>query len=493
MRAASKFDPAFATATGAIAALRSGAISSVELTAHLFARIRQFNPRINAFVTLAEEAALAEARKSDQSRASRSASERPLEGLPITIKDAFATAGLRTTAGSKPLDGFVPSEDAVAVARLRKAGAIIIGKTNLPEFSADLQAFNEVAGTTNNPWDLTRTPGGSTGGGAAAIASGFSYLELGSDSGGLIRIPAHFCGVFGHKSSIHLVSRTGWIPPMPGQLRGPNDISVSGPLARSAVDLKLLLGVAAGKGPEDAIAWEARLPAPRHRALRGFRIGWMMDDPYCPIAPESRAPLEQAIAAIRKSGARLDEGWPAGFALKRCHESLRFLTTSYFASTIRPQDKEALRSELGGPHDEYARATLAALDSTYVEWERVEVARLEHRRLWREYFRERDAFLMPVTIVPAIPHDHSMPRHHRTVMTGAGARAYQDLSPWISPAGLAGLPSTVVPTGLSAQGLPVGIQIVGPYLEDLTPIELATLLEGALGGFRRPPMFQPTK
>lgn len=490
--ASTSFDPEYATASAALEALAARRVTSAELVRHLLDRIHNHNHRvINAFTILNEERAIADAKASDVRRASSRNDVRPLEGLPITIKDAFATAGLRTTAGSKSLDAFVPKEDAVAVAKLRQAGAIIIGKTNLPEFSADIQSYNAVSGVTNNPWDLKRTPGGSTGGGAAAVASGFTYLELGSDSGGSIRIPAHYSGVFGHKSSVHLVSRIGWIPPMPGQLKGPNDISVSGPLARSAADLRLMLRVAAGRSPDEDRTWKTQLPAPRHRRLKDFRLGFVLDDAYCPLGKDSLKVLDTAVAAIRRTGVAMEEGWPAGVALKRSYEALRFLTTSYFAATIRTEDKEALKGELNGPHDEYARATLAALDTTYVEWEKVEIARLEHRHLWHEYFRTHDAFLMPVAITPAILHDHSMPRHRRVVTLADGSkRGYMELSAWIAPAGLPGLPATVIPAGLTAQGLPVGLQIVGPYLEDLTPIELAEILEKELGGFRKPPMFQ---
>jgi amidase len=484
--ATSKFDPEYATARQALDALAAGTISSHELTTHVLARIRKLNPKVNAFMLLREEAALAEAKQADAQR--KRDANRPLHGLPVSVKDAFATAGIRTTAGSKIWENFIPKEDAVAVAKLRAAGAIIVGKTNLPEFSADLQSYNDIAGTTNNPWNAGRTCGGSTGGGAAAIASGFSYLELGSDSGGSIRIPSHFCGVFGHKSTVHLVSRTGWMPPAPGDFRGPNDWSVAGPLARSAEDLKLMLDVIAGPDSEQGVAYRWTPPPSRRRTLFEYRIGWVADDPYCPVAPETSKALAPLFKALSQAG-KVREGWPAGFDFKRNYEVFRFLTTAFQAASISEAQRKALEGEFGGPHEEYARATLEAVRAPYETWEKFHIERLKLRRVWQEYFKEYDVLITPVTIVPAIQHDHSMPRHRRVVETGSGKRPYSDLSPWISPAGLSGCPATVVPVAMTSgpEPLPVGVQIIGPFLEDLTPIHVASLLSQNLTGpFKRP-------
>ena len=476
-RSAVKFDPEYATARQTLNALAAGVVSSQELTRHLFARIKKLNPRVNAFVTLREEEALAEAKKSDANK-----TRRPLEGLPVTVKDAFATSGIRTTAGSKIWETFIPREDAAAVAKLRQAGAIVIGKTNLPEFSADLQAYNAIAGVTSNPWDLSRTCGGSTGGGAAAIAAGFSYLELGSDSGGSIRIPAHFCGVFGHKSTVNVVSRIGWMPPAPGEFRGPNEWSVAGPLARSAEDLQLMLSVIAGPAPDDATAYRWAAPAARRKSLREYRVGWVADDPFCPVAAETRTALEPVFEALSKMrGAR--QGWPPGFDFKRNFDVFQFLTTAFQASGINEAQRKALEGEFGGPHEAYARATLDAVRAPYEIWEKFHIERLKLRAIWRDYFKDFDVLVTPVTILPAFEHDHTMPRHRRVVRCADGAsRAYGDLSPWISPAGLSGCPVTTAPVAMSAQGLPVGVQVIGPFLEDLTPIHFA----GLLATFKRP-------
>src|SRR5437867_12734512 len=258
--AARRFDPGLSSAHDALRALREGTVSSRDLTQLVYQRIHKHNPKVNTFVTLVEDLAMERARQADAARASGKSWGR-LHGLPVLIKDAFETAGMRTTCGSRELERNVPKDDAVAVARLKAAGAIVVGKTNLPEFASDLQSYNEVAGTTNNPWDTKRTPGGSTGGGAASIAAGFGFLELGSDIGGSIRSPCHFCGVYGHKPTLNVVPLDGHIPPLPGELIPPPDLAVAGPIARSAQDLILQLEVMGG--PKEGISYRWNLPSPR--------------------------------------------------------------------------------------------------------------------------------------------------------------------------------------------------------------------------------------
>ncbi len=256
--AARRFEPDFSSAHDALRALREGTVSSRELTQIVYQRIRTHNPKVNTFVTLVEDLAMERARQADEARASGKNWGR-LHGLPVLIKDAFETAGIRTTCGSRELERNVPKDDAVAVARLKAAGAIVVGKTNLPEYAGDLQSYNEVAGTTNNPWNAGRTPGGSTGGGAAALAAGFGFLELGSDIGGSIRTPCHFCGVYGHKPTLNVVPTRGHIPPLPGTVETATDLNVAGPMARSAQDLILELEVLGGVRPEEALAYRWQL------------------------------------------------------------------------------------------------------------------------------------------------------------------------------------------------------------------------------------------
>jgi amidase len=266
----------FQSATALAQGLRRREIGSRELLELFIKRVESFNPQLNAVVTLDLERARASADAAD-AEAKRGAFRGSLHGLPITVKDTFETAGLRTTAGAKIYEQHVPTKNAVALQRLIDAGAIIFGKTNTPAFAADVQTYNEIFGVTNNPWDRTRTPGGSSGGAAVAVATGLTAFELGSDIGGSIRIPAHCCGVYGHKTTYGIVSSLGHIPGPPGA-RAKRDISVAGPLSRAAEDLDLVLATIAGPLPEDAVAWQLALPPPRRERLADYRIGVWLDD-----------------------------------------------------------------------------------------------------------------------------------------------------------------------------------------------------------------------
>jgi amidase len=481
--AARKFDPSFGTATDALAALGSGEISSRELTEHVFARIRRHNTHINAFITLLEEQALAQARQADEQRARKRVTG-ALHGLPVLVKDVFATAGIRTTSGSRTLADYVPNEDAVVVSRLKQAGAIVVGKTNTPEFAGDVQTYNDIAGTTNNPWDLTRTPGGSTGGGAAALAAGFGFLEVGSDIGGSIRIPAGFCGVYGHKPTQDIVPLDGHIPPPPNFLPSPEVLPVLGPLARSADDLILDLGVLAGPAGDSAKALRWSLPPPRKGNLRDYKVGVVLDDPFCPVDGAVLTVLSEAVASLQKAGVQIEEGWPAGFDPKVSYENYLFLLGATLEQSSPDAAIEAMREaiESGVVHSYLHGAT-----STYRAWAAQNQLRLRARAAWREYFKTYDAFLSPVSFVAAIPHNHQQPRRERRIDTSGGAREYDDMSKWISHATLSGCPATAVPVGKTASGLPVSLQIMGPFMEDATPIDLAMKMAPITGGFVPPP------
>jgi amidase len=480
--APSRFDPSFGTATEALAALAAGAISSRELTEHVFARIRQHNGKVNAFVTLLEEPALANAREADERRA-RKQTRGVLDGLPVLVKDMYETAGVRTTAGLQRLRSYVPTTDATVVARLKQAGAIIVGKTNTPE-EGDAQTYNDVAGTTNNPWDETRTPGGSTGGGAAALASGFGFLEIGSDIGGSIRVPSHFCGVYGHKSSLDIVPQDGHIPGGPREFAAPQLLGVGGPLARSAADLLLELNVVAGPTDEAALAYRWQLPPSRGNNLRQFRLGFVADDGYCPLDAEVAAVVADALDRIRAVGVSMKEGWPAGFVPSASYDNYSFLLGSIASRNVPDSVIEQMRRNVAhGDRVPYALGATA----THREWDEQNRLRIRAQAVWREYFKNFDAFVSPVCFVAAFPHDHSPDRASRTIGTASGKRPYLDVVKWIAPATLLGCPATVIPIGRTSRGLPVGLQIMGPYMEDATPLTIAMCLEGLTGGFMPPP------
>jgi amidase len=478
------FDPAFATAVATADAIRKKRISARELLDITFQRIDRYNPKLNAIIWQFREQAVKRATQADEALAHG----RPwgdLHGLPATIKESFAYRDSPNTWGLTPLKDTRSSRTAVAVERLEAAGAIVIGKTNVPVLLADYQSFNPIYGTTNNPWDLTRTPGGSTGGGAAALAAGLGCLTLGSDIGGSIRVPAHFCGVFGHKPSLALVSDAGHRPgPWDGSPGVPMDLAVAGPLARSASDLALALRVLGGASGDEAKAWSWRLPAPRHKQLKDFRVGYMFDDTFAPVSSDIAGAYEKALDALGKAGAKLERGWPPGLDLQaqfRTYQYLLFALTN--ADMTGPERDESRRRFERDPNDLSAAATV----QPHARWLGETQRRLAFRAVWQKYFESHDVFLLPTGFTAAFPHDHTEPADARAIETPEGKRPYvPNILYWICAATLAGLPATVAPVGQTSAGLPAGVQIMGPMWEDGTPIEFARLIENVVGGFTPP-------
>ena len=457
-------------------------MSSLALTECIFDRIDRFNPALNAVVTLMREEALVCALEADEALA-RGELWGPLHGVPVTIKDCFDVAGVRTTAGSRSMADRVPGEDAVAVALLRAAGAVIIGHTNVPPMAGDWQTYNRVFGTTNNPWDLERTPGGSTGGGAAALAAGLSFLSLGSDVGGSIRLPSHFCGVYSHKPSVNLVSLKGHTPDTP---YSPPILWAAGPLARSAKDLRTALEILSGPAPEEARAFSLTLPPERKAVLVDYRLGYVVDSPVCPVSSDVKEVILRAVESLRERGVVLEEGWPPGVDPVGQYSTYRFFLGSYYASFLREEDYEETRERAMDQDGSYESIRAAAFTAPHKRFHGALRERREARALWRDYFEAYDAFLLPVSFIPAFPHDHSQPYWDRVLSTPEGPRRYEDLLFWISFASLAGLPATIAPIGKTVDGLPVGIQIVGPYLEDATPLDVAAKMAKVVGGFKPP-------
>jgi amidase len=479
----------FVSALDAARAIRSGKISAVELTTLMLKRIEDLGPKVNAVVTLAKDSALDRAKAADQA-AAKGEWWGPFHGVPCTVKDSLETAGIRTTAGAPFLSKHVPKRDAVAVERLKAAGAVILGKTNLPFMASDGQTFNELFGTTNNPFDLKRTPGGSSGGSAAALAAGMTYLCIGSDLAGSIRAPAHFCGIYGHKPSLEVVPQRGHIPPVPGgPAPAPMDLAVIGPLARNAGDLKTALVALGGPDREDAVAYRWSLPPSRGSRLADYRIGYILDDKLCPVTSEVKEVLTTAVDALRKSGADLREGWPGGVIAAQQYDTWLYLFHSFSEAQQMKDDQEAeLRKRAGNQDGSYEAKRSLALTAPHKQFLAATEARMAARAVWQNYFRTHDAFLMPTIFAAAPSHDRS-PRETRQIPTARGNRPFTDIFFWISFATLAGLPATVAPVGQTKEGLPVGIQIVGPYLEDATTIDLAGHFADILGGFKPPAGF----
>ena len=427
------------TATALAAAIRSKQLSSRELLETFVDRIEKLNPPVNAVVTLDLERARAAADEADAAVA-RGDDLGPLHGLPTTIKDAIATEGIRSTGGAIELTDHVPTADAPAVARLKDAGAVVFGKTNLPRWSGDIESFTDIYGTTNNPWDVTRIPGGSSGGAGAAVAAGFTSFELGTDIGGSVRIPAHFNGVFGLKPTFGVINQRGYLDHVDGGTIDV-DINVFGPLARSADDLDLLLGVLA----------ERDLPPARE--VR--RVGVWFDEPSCPVAKDYRALLGAAADRLADSGVVVEEAHPP----IEFGDQVRLFSNLVLAA-MSPAHPPDVADALSGSHHQWIRNT-------------IERSRLQ--AIWAEWFESYDALLCPVTPTAALPHMQG--EFAARMMTVDGIeRPYWENTSWTGLIGVVGLPSAVPPIGRTRDGLPVGVQCVAPHLGDRTSIEVARRL-----------------
>ncbi len=468
----------FLSAVEMLDLLESRRISAVELLNLHLKRIAQINPALNAVVALDEARALAAAEAADALRM-RGEGAAPLLGLPTTIKDVYETEGLRTTSGISALAGYVPERDADAVARLRAAGAVIFGKTNVPEGASDHQTYNAVYGLTRNPFDLDRTPGGSSGGAAAALAAGFTPVELGSDIGGSIRIPAHFCGVYGHKASFGAIPLRGHIPPKPGVL-SPADLAVAGPMARSAADLELLLDLLVAPASWDQSAWSIRIPPSRHERLSAFRVAVWTGGPYAADSA-TRAVLSQLSEGLRRLGVKVDEAARPAFDPAESFDI--YLRTLFgIVAGAMPSDTADAIAAAAIPADAsyYAGVLAHSGRMSLAEWERLREDRYRLRRAWRDFFLEWDAVICPAASTPAFRHDVEREGlagqlQRRRMIDGADA-PYMSQLMWPGLATVANLPATVAPLGRSPEGLPIGAQIIGPYLEDRTTLRLAGLI-----------------
>jgi amidase len=479
-------DLAFRSATDLCHALRRREVGSLELLDHLLERVERLNSGINAVVATQVDAARERARTADEAIA-RGESWGPLHGLPMTIKDSFEVVGMPTTSGAPELAQHRPETNASAVQRLVDAGAVVFGKTNLPLYASDLQSYNEVYGTTNNPWDTSRIPGGSSGGAAAALAAGLTPLELGSDIGGSIRNPAHFCGVYGHKPTHGTVPVRGHIPGPPGALSEP-DLAVAGPLARDPRDLELALDVLAGPDDLEGAGWRLDLPPARHPRLRDYRVALWLDDPTCPISADSRDLLQGAADAVARAGARVDEAKP-DLDSSASHLAYLHLLNSVMGTALTPEQYEQLRQGAAGIDPSTPDPTAQALRGmvlSHREWLVANERRQHLRRSWAELFRDYDVLLCPVSATPAFPHDHSE-FATRTIDIDGVTHPYLVQLFWAGVITAPLLPSTVVPVGRTPSGLPVGLQVVSAYLEDRNSLRFAQLLEDVTGGFEAPP------
>jgi len=479
---------ATASAKDLVALLAARKVSAVELLEDAVARVEATDRQINALVVRDFERARDAARAADLALAK--GERRPLLGLPMTVKESYNIAGLPTTWGLSAAKDFRPEADALAVERLKAAGAVILGKTNVPVALSDWQSYNDVYGTTNNPWDVTRTPGGSSGGGAAALAAGYVSLELGSDIGGSLRTPAHYCGVFAHKPSLGLAPARGHTRPNVAALPMESDLAVIGPMARSAADLVLALDIIAGPDEEvNALAYRLALPPPRHQDLKSFRVLILDTHPLIPTANDVRSALATLAASLEKLGVKTGRDSALLPDLVESAKLYTRLLTSIFG-VLLPLDQYLAvgkaAAALPASEDGLAAWRTRGTVLSHRDWILADVARLRLRRQWRELFREWDVVLCPPMPTVAFPHDHTPEQKDRRIAINGQSYPYLDQIVWPGLATLPGLPATAAPIGLAPAGLPIGVQIIGPYLEDRTTLRFAELIERAFGGFVAP-------
>ncbi|MDP3855941.1 amidase family protein [Phenylobacterium sp.] len=469
-------------ATGQLAALTAKDVSAVELLRLSLDRHEQTHATLNAVIAADPERALDMAKAVDDLRL-RGETLGPLAGLPMTIKDTLDVIGLPASSGLEALRRRKP-DDATAVAHARHAGAVIWGKTNVPVMAGDWQAFNALYGTSNNPWDPTRTTGGSSGGAAAALAVGVTALEIGSDIGGSLRVPASFCGVYSHKPTWGMVSQRGHVPPAPGA-HGERDLNVVGPMARSARDLRLLLSVIE-TGPIAPRADPADLAV--------LRVGLWLDEPGFPLDPEVRAVVAAFAGELASLGAQV-QPISSPVPADQLMDAYQVLLGAILGTDMPPKLQRRMRLmrgpaglalKLGAGPQSWAGLT-RSYAATHAEWIAADEVRARLGHTMSDVFRRFDVILAPVTPVTAFPHDHRPFQARRLRRSDGGQIPYTSMLNWIALATACHLPATTVPAGLSISGLPVGVQIIGPRGADSRTLAVAQAIDESLRGFIAPP------
>jgi len=482
-------DPHFRSAKQLASDIRRRKLGCLEVLDLYLARMERLNGKLNAIVVTDVDGARRRARQADAALR-RGKPWGPFHGVPMTIKESYDVAGMPTTWGLPALKDNVAPRNALAVDRLLAAGVVLFGKTNVPAWLADYQSYNDVYGTTNNPWDLARSPGGSSGGSAVALAAGLTGLEAGSDIGSSIRNPAHYCGVFGHKPTFGIVPPRGQA--LPGRV-AQGDISVIGPMARSAEDLAIGLSVMADPDEIDGAGLRLALPAPRRKALREFKVAVMLDDPAAEVDREVQARLQALADFLGKRKVKVSLTARPAFDTAEAHRTYIFLLRAATAGrqTAEEFSRNAEITRGLAPDDQrYYAWTMRANTASHRDWLAANETRHKMRWRWAEFFREWDLLLCPVASSAAFPHDHAGERHERMITVNGKRVPCVDQLFWAGYGGMAYLPATVAPAGFTPAGLPVGVQIIGPQYGDRTCIEFARLLEREFQPFVPPPDYR---
>jgi len=469
-------------------ALANKKMSAVELTKEIIAHIEKTDVHLNAICVRDFARALDAALAADEALARRV--QIPLLGVPLTVKETFNVAGLPTTWGIPAYKDFVAQKDALVVSRAKAAGAIILGKTNISIGASDWQSYNENYGVTNNPFNTSRTCGGSSGGSAAALAAGFGALSLGSDVAGSLRVPANFCGIYAHKPSLNLVPLRGHIPPHLPAIPITDDLVVMGPMARSARDLALLLDVIAGPDEiDDGLAYKLQLPASRHSRLEDFKILALSAHPLTPTDSRITAAIDELAGNLSKCGADVVRESSSLPDLKAAARLYARLLNSQGGARLPAETYSFVQevvANLKAEGDSFFADYLRGVTLSHRDWIIDNFKRAGQRSHWRQFFSEFDAIICPSAPTLAFPHDHRPNMEERIISIENETLPYRNLQIWPGIATGPGLPATAIPIGMSNDGLPIGVQIIGAYLDDRTTIKLAELIEREFGGFRPP-------
>lgn len=474
--------------------IRDRAVSSVEvLDAHI-AQIAKHNSKLNIVCTLDEERARQRAKLADEAL-TRGENWGILHGVPMTIKDAFETAGIRTTAGYKHLKNYIPQEDATAVQRLRAAGAIVMGKTNMATLTGDYQSTNNLFGRVNNPWNLDYTPGGSSGGSAAAIAAGLSPLDIGSDIAGSIRQPCHFCGVFGLKPSDRRVSTAGHIPEVPGMPKCIRQMLVAGPIARSIEDLQLCFSLIAGADPRQPDIPPVPLDAPQPKHLQNLRIAWTDELNLYPVAQIIKSTMQSVAQKLADAGTRIEQwvpkfdfgsAWQVYYTVAAYNLVYSFsLDFDYVRESIAflfreaTQGNRALRQQSNVPKiglSTFLNPDLRGYFKALTQRDRFITQMDRELEPW-------DVFLCPVAMTPAFTH---RPQGEAVVIDGKKVPYQMASGAYTKPFSLTGHPVVIVPVGYTPDKLPIGMQIVGKRWREMELLAIATEIYKVVGDFQHP-------
>ncbi|CAN5643780.1 amidase [soil metagenome] len=472
----------FSTATQMLAALRAAEVSSRELVELHVDRIEKFDPQLNSIAVPTVDRARAAAVAADERRAG--GDDAPLLGLPMTLKESTLIEGMPQSAGVVELKEHVGAADGPVARDVFAAGACLLGTTNVPVALGDWQANSPNYGRTSNPWDLDRTPGGSTGGGGAALAAGLTPLEVGSDIGGSIRVPAAYCGVYGHRPSETAIPRAGSFPladhPNPAAVLG-----VQGPLARSALDLELLFDVIAGPEVGEASGWKLDLPPARHDRLADFRVAVMPPNPWVQPSAAMGAAVDALVSFVGDAGCRVDDAMPA-LDVDQYAGDYSILLSWRTSQGMGRDKREEMAARFAARGDPLSAAQGLGLVIDAADLLAVLDRREAARAQWRAFYEDWDVLVGPMALDAAFPHE-DRPWEDRTIDVDGTAVPYTFNIVYPMWAIFAGQPSTAFPAGLSLDGLPLGLQVIGPYLEDRTTLRFAQLLEREWKAFTPPP------